>query len=503
MLTLDACRRHIEHTVGGPVSDLLDPLLVINNAGEFLATMHPWKWLETASVDVPLIKDRDYVDLSHLSPPFRELRGYSKKQGFTGGITLTTHDALIRMRSGTGSLSGQHYGAISQMYAESTGYSDGFDSLEAPISVASWTIGGSATTENNERNGPNGLKYASTLQSNRVYNTASFHNQSEVAYDQTIKRPAEGDTFTFSISILKSDVIPGQAWPESGSGVAGEIHDNGYDNHASGGGAGSTDATGASPNGSVGNEVPDDVGPEIKVQLYATGQANAHEELLFSLDLDNYTPTLQSSKTRSATAYTSSSIEVHDQGTWIRVAATIKFNGAGVGSSRLTASGLDADPTKLQVTIYPNRRKKARVIVADPHWRMNDMWPFAKGDNAEPQIRLEIYPTPSSTTTEALTLYYRAGWARVYDDRKAIQIPAYVEPLYIELLRAFARGYEEEDQASLSERISEVWRGPLFAVSVDRDASVQPDYGPLRNGAAASMHRGAQNWDFNTIQAPS
>ena len=118
-------------------------------------------------------------------------------------------------------------------------------------------------------------------------------------------------------------------------------------------------------------------------------------------------------------------------------------------------------------------------------------------------MRLELYPTPSTTTTEALTLYYRAGWSRVYDDRKPLQMPAYIEPLYIELLRAFARGYEEEDQGSLSTRLNEIMKGAIFAISVDRDSSVQPDYGPIRNGAAAEMHRGKQHWDFNTISAPS
>ena len=57
------------------------------------------------------------------------------------------------------------------------------------------------------------------------------------------------------------------------------------------------------------------------------------------------------------------------------------------------------------------------------------------------------------------------------------------------MLRAFARGYEEEDQATLNARLMEVANGPLFAAAVLRDGETQPDYGPVRGGAATQKKK--------------
>lgn len=118
-----------------------------------------------------------------------------------------------------------------------------------------------------------------------------------------------------------------------------------------------------------------------------------------------------------------------------------------------------------------------------------------------PTPRLEIYPEPTTDQLGAIRIFYHANWPELTSDTDLLVIPEYTETLFLQLLRAFARGYEEEDQASLSVRLNEISIGPLFIMAVQRDGDVQPDYGPLRgglvNGARKSRHGFSLN--FNTI----
>lgn len=107
---------------------------------------------------------------------------------------------------------------------------------------------------------------------------------------------------------------------------------------------------------------------------------------------------------------------------------------------------------------------------------------------AQPVPVLELYPTPITTDASALTVYYRSGWTPPINlnDQSTIQIPEYIEPLYIQLLRAFARGYEEEDQGSLDARLAELYGGVLYRTAAERDGAIQHQYGPpLQTGISA------------------
>lgn len=120
-----------------------------------------------------------------------------------------------------------------------------------------------------------------------------------------------------------------------------------------------------------------------------------------------------------------------------------------------------------------------------------------------PVARLEIWPQPSANETASLTMLYRASWSRITKDTHRLRLPVYCESLYLQILRAFARGYEEEDEVSMSRRLSEVMAGPLYGAAVDRDGSIQSDYGPLQHGASSSHQYGHPLRNFNAINAPS
>ena len=122
---------------------------------------------------------------------------------------------------------------------------------------------------------------------------------------------------------------------------------------------------------------------------------------------------------------------------------------------------------------------------------------------------LEIWPSPSANETAAITIYYRAGWPfdlftlNPAPDSVGLRIPRYLEALFIQIVRAFAQGYEDTDVSVLDQRLTALLDGALFHTAVQRDGGVQPHYGIIQNGATQRSSHSSGFWDFNSINAPS
>lgn len=96
-----------------------------------------------------------------------------------------------------------------------------------------------------------------------------------------------------------------------------------------------------------------------------------------------------------------------------------------------------------------------------------------------PEVRLDLYPTPQTTTSDAVVIRYRSRWVAVSDSTSAdyqIPVPAYVEALLIAYARAFGLAYEDE---GLSARLIEIDNGPLYNAAAIKDGIQQRDYGRL------------------------
>lgn len=109
-----------------------------------------------------------------------------------------------------------------------------------------------------------------------------------------------------------------------------------------------------------------------------------------------------------------------------------------------------------------------------------------------PQPKFEVYPTPTAADANALTIFYRAGWVRLTDDSDVIPIPDYMRSLYLAIVRAFAQGYEHDNEATVDMRLAPIVgngrvKPPLLKAAIERDAHVQPDYGMIEHGAADEM----------------
>jgi hypothetical protein len=117
--------------------------------------------------------------------------------------------------------------------------------------------------------------------------------------------------------------------------------------------------------------------------------------------------------------------------------------------------------------------------------------------------RLEIYPTPTVVKYNALTMYYRAGWREITEDLAFIPIPDYCETLFRQLMRSFARGYEEDDVGSLHLRLMEIEKSPIFIHAKQRDGNIQNTLGQMAGGAAEQQSRNYNEYLKTTVIGPN
>lgn len=105
-----------------------------------------------------------------------------------------------------------------------------------------------------------------------------------------------------------------------------------------------------------------------------------------------------------------------------------------------------------------------------------------------PLPRIALYPTPTSFLLNALSVQYRASWVPVGEDQSICVLPPWCEALFIQVVRAMAKGYDEDDEEVMSSRLMAVV-GPLFDAARRRDGMVQPSFGLMRGGAMSSPSR--------------
>lgn len=115
-LTLRKCKAHIDHALGGSLPPALSYDDIVNQAGEYLTTLYPWKWLENNEAKLNLranvtatglnfVTGTDGLDkLSHGSlTPFL---GYQKVTGdlveVTGGTNVNLGFYAVESGGGTG-----------------------------------------------------------------------------------------------------------------------------------------------------------------------------------------------------------------------------------------------------------------------------------------------------------------------------------------------------------------------------------------------------------------
>lgn len=111
---------HIAHAFGGAkgnsVGQGLSEIGIVNEAGEFLFSMHSWAWLVRPDAALDLVASQAYATLP---TDFAELVAFDATNSLVNGLTMTTHERLLSMRTnGIQVVSGNYFGAI--VWAENT-----------------------------------------------------------------------------------------------------------------------------------------------------------------------------------------------------------------------------------------------------------------------------------------------------------------------------------------------------------------------------------------------
>ncbi len=114
---------------------------------------------------------------------------------------------------------------------------------------------------------------------------------------------------------------------------------------------------------------------------------------------------------------------------------------------------------------------------------------WVQGDEkSQPVATLKVWPEPNGDVWDELSLVYRRGWLPLTSDDDVVSIPDWLEPLYLQYVRAFAAGYEDgqtplERVAALDTAIGLVENGNIYASAKRRDVATQPSYGPASGRA--------------------
>jgi hypothetical protein len=126
------------------------------------------------------------------------------------------------------------------------------------------------------------------------------------------------------------------------------------------------------------------------------------------------------------------------------------------------------------------------------------------GPGGAPRPRLDLWPTPGADKVDGLTAYFRAGWRSIRGDKDTISVPAFMEPLYIQMVRTFALGYERDSEADIARRLGGIRGSTMFKDCRTRDSLLHPSYGVPVGGAAAGELSGVSPmWNFGSVGGPS
>lgn len=119
---------------------------------------------------------------------------------------------------------------------------------------------------------------------------------------------------------------------------------------------------------------------------------------------------------------------------------------------------------------------------------------------------MQITPTPSLGVANAIKCYYRAGWQvplTTAEDQAKIAVPVFMEGMFLQVLRAHARGYEEEDEGTLQARMNEIKTSADFLDAVRVDSMLQSNFGTQRGGGVAMQENVGMQTRRYTPTVPS
>lgn len=121
---------------------------------------------------------------------------------------------------------------------------------------------------------------------------------------------------------------------------------------------------------------------------------------------------------------------------------------------------------------------------------------YAQADTGkEPVPIFEIWPNPTTNTPDRYVLAYRGQHRTVTDGNDIIELPAYAQGAFLDMLTAVAKGYDNKPGAmSMGVLIAQVLAGPSFKSAIRRDGAGSRHRGVIKNTA---YRKGGQQVSFS------
>lgn len=127
---------------------------------------------------------------------------------------------------------------------------------------------------------------------------------------------------------------------------------------------------------------------------------------------------------------------------------------------------------------------------------------FVSDTNGIPRPKLALWPTPTASG-DGFRVFYDREWTDLDSDEGFIPVPPYMENLYIQVVRAFSRGWIEEDEGALDQRLALIQGGPVYAAARYADEAIQTTFG-VASGGVGDVGRGyGRSWTTYSASGPS
>lgn len=108
-LNVKEALEHVKHALSADRIPSIGGLRILNDAGEYLCAMHPWRWLEGEQATLGLLPDTPYI---WLPPDLVSINALVANDTVHANITLTTSSELARRRASTINTSFHYWAAM-------------------------------------------------------------------------------------------------------------------------------------------------------------------------------------------------------------------------------------------------------------------------------------------------------------------------------------------------------------------------------------------------------
>jgi hypothetical protein len=422
---------------------------IVSSVLSWLENARSWRYLETGQTTLDLVEDQPYV---YLPDDVKRITGYSATRALINTLRPTTLHEIIRLRSQRTVTSQLHFwAALENILPGSINLLVKTEDLSDTDAWGTISIGATPQTRtvNHYQSPLSGENTATRL------HTSGAGVLRFVAQDVKHHLLTDGWEYVSSVWLRKDPTIAHTSdlsrvifsVPGGTSQVTGDV-----------------DWSGAAPVFSLVSSagtlplVGSELGPDGYIRVWCSFQYDKQEG---SSDLRTAIYPCNNSADTGA---------IHAFGPQVEPTLKSKF-------------GLITDASSTKPTAYDAVRTANRSI------------------QGKPRPALALWPAPTADQVGTLSIAYVREARRPTEDVDVIDIPQFLDHVFITALQIVARGFEEHEINPMHERLESLKRSEMFEDAEYADSEIMPNIGPMVAGHVVQSSSGWINWDTGATSA--